>query len=440
MKRHPLEASLWAHTAAPAPETHPLEGEARADVVVVGGGYTGLSTALHLAQRGTDVVVLEAEETGFGGSGRNAGHCSPTFLHANPGEVEAMLGPVYGPRFIRMQGGSADLVFGLIERYAIECEAARNGLISPAHTPGALAEVERRYEQYKALGKAVELWDRETVAERTGSDKYHGAWYHPEAGHLNPLGYARGLARAAMSEGARVFTASPVTAIRPEGTNWRAQTRGGSVLAEKAVIATNAYGGDFWPRIDSPFYRLAVFSVATQPLGENLRASILPGNNHVVDTRHDTHYYKLDGDGRLVSGSIVNGARGRSPAGGNRLIEKRLRHLFPQIGELEWGWFWYGYIAMNMEMLPRLYELAPGVATVLGYSGRGMSTGTAMGPVLADLMTGVEAKDLDVRPETLRPLHGRRVLNFAIPTVFGPYYRWLDRRDMKRDGLTPPVF
>ena len=439
MKRHPLEGSLWAHTAAPAPETHALDGEQRADVVVVGGGYTGLSTALHLRGRGVDVAVLEAEETGFGGSGRNAGQCSPTFLHANPAEVEKMLGPVHGPRFIRMQGDAANLVFGLIDKYGIECEAAQNGLISPAHTPGALGEVERRYEQYKALGKAVELWDRDQVAERIGSDKYHGAWYHPEGGHLNPLGYARGLARAAISEGARVFTDSPVKAIHPEGANWRAETAGGSVLAEKVVIATNAYGGDFWPRIDSPFYRLSVFSVATQPLSENLRASILPGNNNVVDTRHDTHYYKLDKDARIVTGSIVNGARGRSAEGSNRVIEKRLRYLFPQLGELEWGWFWYGYIAMNMHMLPRLYELAPGVATVLGYSGRGVPTGTAMGGVLADFMMGVEAKDLDVRPETLRPLFARRVLNFAIPTLAGPYYRWLDRRDMKRDGLTPPV-
>jgi glycine/D-amino acid oxidase-like deaminating enzyme len=439
MKRYSLEGSLWAHTAAPAPETEALEGDARADVVVVGGGYTGLSTALHLAQRGVDVAVLEAEETGFGGSGRNAGHCSPTFLHADPAEIEAKFGPDYGQRFIRLQGGSANLVFDLIDKYGIECEAARNGLISPAHTPSAVAEVERRYEQYKALGKPVELWYRETVAERTGSDKYYGAWFHPEGGHLNPLGYARGLARAAITEGARVFTDTPVTSIRPESGKWRAATPRGSVLAEKVVIATNAYGGDFWPRIDSPFYRLTVFSVATQPLSENLRASILPGNSHVVDTRHDTQYYKFDGDGRIVSGSVVIGIRGRSPQGSNRVIERRLRHLFPQLGEVEWGWFWYGYIAMNMDMLPRLHELAPGVATVLGYSGRGVPTGTAMGGVLADLMMGVDAKDLDVRPETLRPLNGRRVLNFAIPNVAGPYYRWLDRRDMRRDGLTPPV-
>ena len=438
MKRYPLEDSLWAHTAAPAPETHALEGDARADVVVVGGGFTGLSTALHLAQRGTDVAVLEAEETGFGGSGRNAGHCTPTFLHATPAEVEKMLGPVHGPRFVGLQTGAANKVFGLIEKYGIACEAAQNGLITAAHTPGEMAGIEAKYEAYKALGKAVELWDRQTIGEWIGTDKYHGGWFHPEAGHLNPLGYARGLARAAMSEGARVFTASPVTAIRPEGTGWRAMTAGGSVLADKVVIGTNAYGGDFWPRIDAPFYRLRIFCAATQPLGENLRASILPRNNHVGDTRRDTHYYKFDKDGRFVTVGTVNGVRGRDPASAYKVTEPRLRYLFPQLGEIDWGWCWYGYIAVNPRMLPRLYELAPGVSTVIGYSGRGVPTGTAMGGVLADFAMGKEAKDLDVEPETLRPLHGRRVLNFAIPTVIGPYYRWLDARAMRRDGLDPP--
>ncbi len=438
MKRDPLEDSLWAHTAPAAPETHALGGEARADVVVVGGGFTGLSTALHLAQRGVDVAVLEAEETGYGGSGRNAGHCTPTFLHAKPAEVEKMLGPTYGPRFVRLQTGAADLVFGLIEKYGIECEAARNGLITAAHTPGEMAGIEAKYEAYKALGKPVELWDRETIREWIGTDKYHGGWFHPDAGHLNPLAYARGLARAAIQEGARVFTATPVTAIRPEGTGWRAMTAGGSVLADKVVIGTNAYGGDFWPNIDAPFYRLRVFCVATNPLSDNMRASILPRNNHVGDTRHDTHYYKFDPGGRLNIVGTVNWGRGKDRESAFRHSEKRLQYLFPQMGEIDWGWCWYGYIAVNPRLLPRLYELAPGVSTVIGYSGRGVPTGTAMGGVLADFTMGTDAKDLPMAPEGLRPLYGRRVLNFAIPTVIGPYYRWLDARAMRRDGLTPP--
>jgi glycine/D-amino acid oxidase-like deaminating enzyme len=438
MKRHPLDNSLWFETAAPAPETAPLEGARRAGVAVIGAGYTGLSTALHLARAGVETVVVEAEQAGYGGSGRNAGHCAPTFLHHTPEEVIEDLGPVFGPRMVRLQADAANLVFGLIRDYGIDCEAAQNGIINPAHTPSAMETVRARHDQYAALGKPVELWDAAKTAEMTGSERYFGAWYHPEGGHLNPLGYARGLARAAMAEGAAVHTGSPVLRIVPEGSGWRVETERGSVAAERVVVATNAYSGDFWPKLDTPFFRMTAFNVATAPLGDNRRGMILPGGQNCIDSRGDTQYMKLDPAGRLVTGSVVNWSRGREAARSFAHFDRRLAYLFPELGSVEWRWFWHGHIAMMPNMLPRLYELAPGVAAALGFSGRGVPTGTAMGVELAKWARGTDPGELALPLKPLESLATRRILTFAAPTVLGPYYRWQDRRSMRRDGLVPP--
>ncbi|MGH6952949.1 MAG: NAD(P)/FAD-dependent oxidoreductase [Alphaproteobacteria bacterium] len=438
MRTHPLETALWAETAQPAPETHPLEGEARADVAVVGAGYTGLSTALHLARRGVRVVVLEAEEIGYGASGRNASMCSPTFLHQEPDDVVRLLGPKFGPRMVRLQADAAELVFGLIRTYGMDCEAAQNGIIYAAHTPGKLASLERRNEQYARWGKPCRMLSKDEVADRTGSDKYHGGWLHPEGGHINPLGYARGLARAALEEGARIHTRSPVRALTPSGTRWRAETPTGAVTADKVVVATDAYTGELWPKLGAAFFMLTAFNVASAPLSENVRRTVLPYNNNVIDTRKDSQYYKLDKDGRLVAGSVAIWRRGFDEAYSRDMFTRRFRYLFPQLGEVDWRWHWYGYLAMVPNRLARLVDLAPGVMAAYGYSGRGVPTATAMGPVLAAYAAGVPKDELAVPVTRLEPVLTRKALSFLVPKVFGPLYQWMDARAMRKDGLTPP--
>ncbi|MDH3689126.1 MAG: FAD-binding oxidoreductase [Gammaproteobacteria bacterium] len=440
MKSYPFEQSLWAHTAAPAPDTAPLEEEKHADVVVIGGGYTGLSTALRLAQRKVKVVVLEAEQTGYGGSGRNAGHCSPTFIFYTPNQIVELLGPDFGPRMVQLQSDAANLVFGLIKQYDIDCEAAQNGVIYAAHTPSKLAACEALCNQYAKLGKQCVILDRDRTNALTGSDKYHGAWFHPEGGHLNPLGYARGLARAVIEEGGQIYTSSPVTTVHPEGARWRAVTTRGSVLADKVVIGTNAYTGDFWPRLNETFYRLVAFNVASSPLGENVRRTVLPQNNNVQDTRKDTHYYKIDKDGRIVTGTVVNWRRGIDQQYSFEKFGRRFSYLFPQIGELQWQYMWHGYLAMMPRKLPSLYELAPGVITAIGYSGRGVPTATAMGTVLADFASGAAPKELALPLSTAKPLNGRRLLSLFVPSVAGLLHRWEDRRSMRQADLDPPKF
>lgn len=440
MKQYPLEDSLWAQTAAPAPETHILEGDKRADVVVIGGGYTGLSAALHLAQRNVDVVVLEAEETGYGGSGRNAGHCSPTFIFYTPDQVLELLGPKFGPRMVDLQANSANLVFSLIKQYDIDCEAAQNGMIYAAHTPSKLGLCETLCQQYIDLGKQCMMLDKEKANTLTGSDKYHGGWFHPEGGHLNPLGYTRGLARAVLQEGGQIHTGSPVQAVRPEGTSWRAVTAKGSVVADKVVIGTNAYTGDFWPKLNHTFYHVVAFNVASSPLSQNVRQTILPENNNVADTRRDTHYYKIDEAGHFVSGSAINWRRGVEREYSWEKFSRRIQYLFPQVGDIKWQCMWHGYLAMMPQKLPSLYELAPGVMAAIGYSGRGVPTATALGKALADALTVNAPGELPLPLSTPKPLHSRRLLSFLVPNIAGPLHRLQDRRSMRRDGLHAPSF
>ena len=433
MRSTPLSDSLWAQNAASPPVTHALEGTVQTDVAVIGAGYTGLSTALHLAQRGIDACVIEAEEIGYGGSGRNLGHCTPTFLYREIEEVRRMLGHKWGERFIRLQADAANLVFELIRRYDIDCEAKQHGLLQVALGPSAMPLYEKRCASYAAIGKACRMLDRDEVAALTGTDRYHGAWLHPEAGHLNPLGYSRGLARAALAEGASVFTQSPALSLNKERGKWHVRTAQGEVIADKVVIGTGAYSDDLWPGLKQIYSIIIAFGLASEPLNENVIKSVLPGDNHVVDSAGDTHFYKLSGR-RIVAGGMLEAKFGRNLEFTRRVMSERMAWLFPQVGTLTWPHFWCGNMDVVPSTLPNFYELAPGVTTVIGYSGRGIPTATAMGTQLAAHAAGTPADELSVEIKAPKPLRWRELMSNAY-VLLGPLYRLKDRRSARRDGV-----
>lgn len=437
MRRAPLEPSLWYATAVPAPDLPTLEGEIETDVCIVGAGYTGLSTALHLAPEGVRVVVLEAEEVGYGGSGRNAGHCTPTFhFHPIP-RVRRMLGEPWAQRLIERQTNAANLVGRLILEHGIDCEWRQTGYLHAAHTPSALAKLEEHNRTYVAIGKATRVLDREETRALTGSDRYFGAWFHPEGGHLNPLGYARGLARAALGQGVRVFVRSRVTGIEPRGTRWAVRTARGTVVADKVVCGTGAYTDRYWPGLERSFAIGTVFVAATQPLSDNIRKSVLPNNTTMHDGRGDIFVYKYDKAGRIVASMWPSGRRGPDPGFTRRVMTEKLRWLHPQIGEVDWQYLWYGDLDLQPRTIPRLFELAPGVVASLGYSGRGVPTGTMMGTVLADWALGVPVQDMALKPE---PLRAAPFYMDIAPRLLVSYYRWCDNRAARRDGNQPPPF
>jgi glycine/D-amino acid oxidase-like deaminating enzyme len=437
LRRAPLEPSLWYATAAPAPDLRPLEEDIDTDVCIVGAGYTGLSTALHLAPKGVRTVVLEAEEVGYGGSGRNAGHCTPTFHFYSIPRVRRMLGEPWAERLIQRQTNAANLVGRLIEEHSIDCEWRQTGYLHAAHTPSARAKLEEHNRQYVAVGKATRVLDREETRRLTGSERYFGAWFHPEGGHLNPLGYARGLARAALGKGVQVFIRSRVIGIEPRGTRWAVRTARGTVTADKVVCGTGAYTDRYWPGLERSFAIGTVFVAATQPLSDNVRKSVLPNNTTMHDGRGDIFVYKYNKEGRIVASMWPLGSRGSDPAFTRRVMTEKLRWLHPQIGEVDWQYLWYGDLDLQPRTIPRLFELAPGVVASLGYSGRGVPTGTMMGTVLADWALGTPALDMALRPE---PLRAAPFYTALAPRLLVSYYRWRDNRAARRDRAELPPF
>jgi glycine/D-amino acid oxidase-like deaminating enzyme len=391
----PLSPSLWAATAVPPPRTTPLSGSTRADVLVIGGGYAGLSTALHLAEQGVDVVVLEAREIGFGGSGRNGGQVNPGLKH-DPDELIALYGPERGEYLVRFSGGTADTVFGLIDKHGMDVPRVRAGWIQGAHTPDALRTIENRARQWACYGAAGEVLDRAGAAALMGTDRYLGGWVDTRGGVIQPLSFVRGLAQAALVAGARIHTDSPVAALTREGTQWTARTVGGAqVNADRVVICTNAYVGNLWPGLQQSIIDIGSYQVATRPLPPGIRATIMPKGHYVSDSRTLVLYFRLDHEGRLLMGGRGPFREPKGP-GDWAHLERVLAKMYPQAAGQPIEYRWCGRVAVTRDYLPHLHEPAPGLLVDIGCQGRGVGLQTAMGQVMAQYLVSGDAKVLPV--------------------------------------------
>lgn len=382
---------LWEITAPVPPATTSLRGALDVDVVVVGGGFTGCSAALHLAEGGARVALLEAVAIGFGASGRNAGLVNAG-MWVMPDTVVATLGRTHGERLLELLGQGPAQVFDLVARLGIACEAEPVGTLHCAVGAKGMAEIEARAAQWQARGAPVTLLDGAEAAAKIGSTHFPGALLDRRAGTIQPLAYVRGLAAAAAAAGAQLFTGSPATATERRGGRWHVQTAGGSVTADWIIAATDAYTTDLWPAIRSQQVHLPYFNIATTPLSDNLRRSILPDRQGAWDTETVLSHFRLDQAGRLIIGSI-GALRGTGVAVHRRWARAHLRRLFPQLGDIAFEAEWYGKIGMTDDHLPRFHRLAPQAVAVAGYNGRGIAPGTVFGRELARLVLGAVTPD-----------------------------------------------
>ena len=412
--------SLWDMTADEADVDSPMDGDVETDVAIVGGGFTGLSTALHAAERGLDCHVLEARKIGHGGSGRNVG-----LLNAGvwlpPREVRARLGEEKGALLTEVLGEGPAYVMSLIERHQIRCELTRSGTIHAAHSPRGFQDLAPRAEEWKRLGAPVELLSRAEASEKIGSDAYHGGLLDRRAGTINPMGYVRGLARAALSAGARISTGVTARALRRDGKMWIVETDRGRVSARAVVLGTNAYTDELWPGLKRTFTIIHYFQVATVPLGDRARP-VLPERQGLWDTAPIMFSVRRDASDRLIVGSmgrVFGGERGLS----RRWAERRLRRVFPGLGEVGFEKAWFGQIAMTPDHLPRIHRLADGLYTPIGYNGRGIAPGTVFGRAMAVLLAGGKEEDLplpvtDPEKDGLAPIKSRFYrLAFAVNQI-----------------------
>ena len=358
----------------------------------MGGGFTGLSTALHCAERGLSAQVLEAERIGHGGSGRNVGLVNAGVWYP-PAKVRDALGPTYGPRFVERFGEAPSTVFSLIERHQIRCEVTKTGTIHAAHAPSGFADLRARHREWERLGAPVELLGRHEVADLSGSRAFFGGLLDRRAGTINPMGYCRGLARAALGAGARIATGVRVRKLSRDGAGWVVETSQGSLRAGAVVLATNAYTDDLWPGLRRGFTPIHYFQLATEPLGDAVN-DILPGRQGLWDTGRIMFSVRRDRSDRLLIGSMgtVLGAAGDGLS--RRWAARKLARLFPGLGPVRFEEAWHGRIAMTPDHLPRIHRLADNLYTPIGYNGRGITTGTIFGRAMADLLTGEDPAGL----------------------------------------------
>jgi glycine/D-amino acid oxidase-like deaminating enzyme len=368
------ENSLWAASSIANPVNEQLREAMQSDVLVIGGGYTGLSCALHLAEKGASVVLLEAKSIGFGGSGRNAGLVNAG-VWQNPDHVCAQLGEEAGQRFNMALRDSPALVAELVDRYHMDCDLQPSGTVNIAHSAGGMRHLENRCRQLQELGSAVELIDGETTRAT-----------------INPLSYARALAKAAQGLGARLYQESGVESLTRKNDRWLATTVHGSVSAEQVVVATNAYADRHSHQVRTSTLPVFIFQCATAPLADDIAAGIIPGREGLWDTQLLLTSSRIDKDGRLVMSSAGR-LRGFQRAIRENWMTRTRDLLYPQARGANWAFSWSGQIGVTSNKILRVQLLAPGVFAPAGYNGRGIGPGSVIGKRLAETIVSGNRDD-----------------------------------------------
>lgn len=423
--------SLWAATAPPGPQGPSVEGVVEADVVVIGAGFTGLSTALHLRQAGVDVAVVEAVEPGWGASGRNNGQVIPTLSRPDPDDIEARHGEA-GERFVGLLRDCASILFDTVSQYRITAEAEQAGWIQPAHTPGRLSISERRVRQWSRRGAPVELLSPGEARRLLGSTAWHGGFINHSGGHINPLALARGLAHAVVAAGGRLHLHSPVASYAPNGDGWVVRTAAGEVRARALVLATNTYTGEIVPtlapRISRQVVPILSWQMATRPIPAAVRATIIPGRQAVSDTHGDLYFARYDARNRLVTGGATL-APFHKRERLQEMIGKRLQRLWPQLGAVSFDYVWNGYVGMTRDFLPRFHKIGPNGWAWAGCNGRAVGLSIGIGREFAKAVQGAPDRELALpftEPDPL-PAHSlaRRVAPYMLLK-----YRFKDAREL----------
>lgn len=368
----------------PAP---PLAGSARADVCVVGGGITGCSAALHLAERGYRVILLEAAEIGHGASGRSGGQVLAG-LGTDMAVVERAIGREGARDVFAMTREAVALTVERVRRHAIPCDL-RFGAVHAAVKPRQLRALAAHRESLaRDFGYDETEWlDRAALAERVRSERYLGGLREPEAAHLHPLNYTLGLARAALAAGATLHAGSPVLRVHP-GRPARVETPRGEVHAEFVVLAGNAYlNGDLAPALRGRLMPVGNYIIATAPLDEAQVAATLPGGDAVSDANFVLDYYRLSADRRLLFGGAVS-YNGRHPARLRQRLAAKLGRLFPAVAGIPVEYCWGGRVGITLNRAPDFGRIDGNVYYAQGYSGHGMALAGLAGKLLAEAIGG----------------------------------------------------
>jgi gamma-glutamylputrescine oxidase len=388
--------SYYAATADLLPRQPALQGAVKSDVCIIGAGYTGLSAALHLAERGYSVVVLEAHRVGFGASGRNGGQVGPG-QRIEQDAIERMMGREDARKLWEIGLQARDLVQALIARFDMDVQY-RPGVLhadwQARDVPHAHAYAEKLARDYGYTD--IEALDRETVQAIVRTKAYQGGVLDHGAGHLHPLRYCLGLARAALGAGAQIFEDSLVVDIQ-HGATAKVQTRQGHVEAAHVLVAANGYLGGLVPQVAAKVMPINNFIIATDPLPQG---TVLTRDVGVADSKFVINYFRLAQDGRLLFGG--GESYGYRFPDIIRTVRKPMLEVFPQLREARIAYAWGGTLAITMTRLPCFARLAPNVLSCSGYSGHGVALATLAGQIMAETLAG-QSERFDVMARAKLP-------------------------------------
>jgi glycine/D-amino acid oxidase-like deaminating enzyme len=417
--------SLWAAVTPAGPQLPQLAGEVTADVIVIGAGFTGLSSALHLREAGVDVAIVEAAEPGWGASGRNNGQVIPTLSRPDPDDIVAKHGAV-GERFVALLRDSASTLFDVARRYQIPAEQEQAGWVQPVHSPGRMKIAERRVHQWSKFGAPVEILSRDQTRQMLGSDAWHGGFWNKTGGHVNPLALARGLAAALLQQGGRIFARSPAVSFERHNNRWVVKTPDGQISGRALILATNAYTGEFAkalaPDIAHEVMPIRSWQMATQPLSEAARKTIIPGRQAMSDTHGELYFARYDARHRLVTGgALINTSDAVAKL--KVMVAERLKRLWPEIGDVKFDYVWNGYVGMTTDFLPRIHRLGPDAYAWAGCNGRAVALSIALGDELSKAVRGVPDSKLALPFTEPAPIVAHGLLRHFAPLMLALYRR-----------------
>jgi glycine/D-amino acid oxidase-like deaminating enzyme len=420
-----FERSHWSQVSEPALPWPVLEGPHETEVVIIGSGFTGLSTALHLLEAGKQVTVIEAQQPGFGASGRNNGQVIPTLTRLDPDMMISQYQGA-GERLADLVRDSAGMLFDLVRKHGLQAEAEQSGWIQPAHTPGRIKLSEQRFKQWEKRGAPVRMLDRADVERLTGSPIWHGGFMNDSGGHINPLAFARSMAARVKQLGGVIFARSPAQTMQYQNGFWHVQTPKGSVKAHGLLLASHSYTDAFAPDLMPDLAREVVpvlsWQMATEPLGESQRAAIIPARQAVSDTHGDLYFMRYDARHQLVTGgALVIPYRGHERLRGR--IGDRLMRIFPQLHSVRFTAVWNGYIGMTSDYAPRIHRLGPNGYGWVGCNGRGVALSTALGGEFAKALAGEPLDRLALPLSEIKPLPFHGVIRRLAPVMLLDYRR-----------------
>ena len=434
MRPDSFERSLWSSITGDGTTLEAVTGTQRFDIVIVGGGLLGLSTALTLAESGASVALVERDQIGFGASGRNTGFVVPALKGSiGTDAVARLVRKDKVEPLLQLVGMSGDAVFALIRRLDIVCSAEQTGCLQPAPTQAALAAIEGQVRGMQQFGIGWKLLDARETLERTGIPGYLGAMLLPTGGQLNPLAYARGLAMAVTKAGGKVLQGTVTGLLRRNGV-WQLEVGEDATLsADVVVLTTNALIDGLVPAVSRSLIPVHVYQVATQPLGPDIRARVLASRQPSVDLRNHPFAVRWSPDNRLVTGG---GALWHGKDAIDRMARffiRRLQRMIPDLPFLRPAFAWSGLIGGTGDFLPRLWDLGGGMFAPVACNGRGVALTTVFGRALGCYLLDRNEAHLPLPLTRPQPWRLHRVMR-AAPSFWLAQGRLRDWQNEWRSG------